>query len=323
MEDPRNRRKPTFRAGQVPGQWVIGSGKPAEKSGQPPRPGDSSARRVPGVPRMFGQVGKLARAGEPAGHPMAPEEEPGPPPRGFFYRLPGAFWYPFVRRGKMSLIAGGIVLAVLDVLRTYSVPLVAPLVLIFTGVYLCAYVLKVITASAGGVDDPPEWPAFANAWDDIVLPIIRTLATTLICFLPGVACVVAHYVTGLPFPFQAPGWKTNAIWFACWGFGLFYLPMSLLAVALFDSLVAMNPLVILRAIFRTFGGHLVACIMLALTVGVWFIFDRYVNPRIRIPHLASGLYGLALLYVLLVELRIIGLIYCANERRLGWFVVRG
>lgn len=325
MDDPKDKRKPIFRLGQSPGQWVIGSGKPtppgkqATPPGKPLQPLGFPGRKTRGTSVTAARFGKAfvsVPSEYTAAIPQEPEEKKA---KGFLGSLPGALGYPFVRGGKWSLIGGALFFAILELLLTFQVPVVRPLLSIFASVYLCAYVLKLVTSSASGDNVPPAWPAFADFWDDIVLPLLHVLGTGIVCFLAVGLCYLAAWYR-LPVPHWA--------WWACWGFGLFYLPMSLLAVALFDSLAALDPLIVLRAIFRVFGAYLVTCIVLVLTAAVMYGFwERFVTfsipyiPAYVSPYVVAACYGLLFLYCLQVATRVIGLLYVTRENRLGWFVV--
>jgi hypothetical protein len=320
MGESRNRRKPILRAGAVPGQWVLGTSTPAAPGAPATRPGQTAAATPKPGQRKLNEFGKPLRAGGPAGQWAAPVDdlEAKLPPRRFSARVPGALAYPFVRRGKWTLLGLGVFAGVLDLLATVHL-LVLVLLAFFAGSYLCAYMLKVVSSSASNDDEPPDWPAFSSFVDDIVLPLFMTVGTVVICFLPAAACYLLPFIN-----VQVP---INAFW-ACLGAGLFYLPMSLLAVALFDSLLAINPPLVLRAIFKVFGSYLVVCIVLAglgaVSVAYYLYHDKiqipYVPPHVA-PYVVSGVYGLIAWYLAMLEMRLIGQLYPPYERRLGWFVV--
>ena len=99
--------------------------------------------------------------------------------------------------------------------------------------------------------------------------------------------------------------------------GLFYLPMGLLAVAMFDSFAALNPALVMGAILRVPLQYITTCLLL---VGV-YILAGFLQDYLAesIPFVGAILSTFVFLYFLMVEMRILGLLYYANAKRLGWF----
>lgn len=236
--------------------------------------------------------------------PFAPE---GPrPTRSFFSLLPGAFSYPLRKGGWLLLLVGAVFFLVLDFLS--RAPLVGVFVAVFTGGYLCAYMMKIIGSSAKGDEDLPPWPEFRDFWDDILAPFFSVLIVVACAFVPaGGYFLVASRGGALSAP----------VLLALGACGLLCIPMALIALTIFGLGGALNPFLVVGSIFRVLGQYLVACVVLAVLVGLrvasatYFAeFGLLVGPVVD---------GLLSLYFLIVEMRILGLIYYANEERLGWF----
>ena len=226
--------------------------------------------------------------------------------RGFFARLPGAFVYPFKGSGIILLVMGG----VLFWLMWIAVALLfAGLVVFFIAGYLCAYMLKIINATANGEDELPDWPRFADFWEDIVGPYFMVALTNLLSFLPAVLFFAYTVYVQAP---QLPAF------FALLGVGLFFLPMNLLTVAVFNSLAGLNPFRVIRAIAKTFGGYLVACAVISLIVALR-VYSPILTSLIPVPVVGRVLEGILSFYLLTVEMRILGLLYRCYAKRLAWF----
>ena len=102
--------------------------------------------------------------------------------------------------------------------------------------------------------------------------------------------------------------------FAVWA--LFYFPMGLLALALFDSVAALNPVVIVKAIVRIPFRYLLACLLFFLVYYVNASFGGYLAEITFVGMVIQTFFSL---YTMMVAMRILGLIYYANAKKIGWF----
>jgi phage FluMu protein Com len=99
---------------------------------------------------------------------------------------------------------------------------------------------------------------------------------------------------------------------------IYFFPISLLAVSLFESFSALNPILIIGSIFSTFFRYF--GIVLIFHVPIIFIFASLM----AFPRLAIGLPGLAYrlvcAYLFLVMGHLLGRFYYRNAERLCWEV---
>ncbi|MDP7163370.1 MAG: hypothetical protein QF577_09360 [Phycisphaerae bacterium] len=96
--------------------------------------------------------------------------------------------------------------------------------------------------------------------------------------------------------------------------GLSYFPMALVAVTLFDGVAGLNPFLVVSSIVKIIPAYLVACVLLAVVFAAYILVLRaFLLP---ISFLARNAISI---YLLMVEMRILGLLYRAYEKRLGWF----
>ena len=114
-------------------------------------------------------------------------------------------------------------------------------------------------------------------------------------------------------------------------FGCFYFPMAFLAVAMKDSVVAANPLVVVPAILKIPLEYLVTCILLMSVFGLRKLGDRMsgvaggVSLHTRdmsVLFISLGVqaaWAFANIYLLTVSMRILGLLYITKKHKLGWF----
>jgi hypothetical protein len=242
---------------------------------------------------------------EPFGAAAAAIEAAKPKERSFFAQIPGAFVYPCKGMGFILLLTGAmffwlIKLATISVFGTFTV--------LFAGGYLAAYMLRIISHTADGGEELPDWPNFADFWEDIILPFFLIVGLNAFCFLPAIAyfLVTAYYDVFRP-----------VICVALIVAGLFYLPMGLLGLGIFDSMAGMSPLRVLPAIPKTLGAYLVAWAIL-LAVGGLQVAAEALLPLLRVPLLGPAIAGILSFYLLAVEMRVLGLLYRVYEKRLGW-----
>jgi ABC-type sulfate transport system permease subunit len=114
-------------------------------------------------------------------------------------------------------------------------------------------------------------------------------------------------------PWAGPG-KVAATLFGCACF-----PMAFLAVSMFDSVAALNPLLIFPSILRIPLQYVVTVLLLAGVLALRWKGEAFLERLLPLPFLVRIVYGFAGLYLLTVEMRILGLLYLANKDRLGWF----
>jgi hypothetical protein len=86
-----------------------------------------------------------------------------------------------------------------------------------------------------------------------------------------------------------------------------------------DTVIGLNPLLVLVSISRVIREYLVCCLVLACIFTVRTLTVSYlpkILPLPIVPYVISGFVGL---YLLTVLTRILGLLYLAKKNELGWF----
>jgi hypothetical protein len=215
--------------------------------------------------------------------------------------LAGAFAYPFKRDGIVLIIGGTLFLAITSLLSSFFF-----LIALFASGYLCAYLQKIIQSSALGDESMPSWPDLSGLGPEVVQPALQYLGTFVFCLGPGILWFMLA-----PSEYKLCGYLLLAL-------GGLYLPMALLAVAMFDSLAAVNPMLVIPSIFRVPAAYAGVCVGMAAVMGVGHIVDVLAD-LIRIPILSSIGFGLLGLYFQVVAMRILGLFYYTQQERLRWF----
>ncbi|MBI5799516.1 MAG: FHA domain-containing protein [Verrucomicrobia bacterium] len=238
----------------------------------------------------------------------------------FHQQIKGVFKYPFSKGGLAMLIIGTLLFFGLDFLVTWGWKMrfimlkvlgYVGIVALFSAGYLCAYLQKILFATAQGEDDVPGWPEFSQWWDDIVVPFRLVIVACIASFGPAFAYMGFHVGNDSE--------MSLTILFPLFALGFLYFPMALLAAAMSNSCFAVNPLVVLPAITRLNLQYALACAVFFALVLVRFLSETLLHAVLPIPVLPTLLSSFVALYFLAVEVRLLGLLYYTNRRQLGWF----
>lgn len=271
-----------------------------------------------------------------------PVKRPPPPKaKGFFALLPGAFGYPFRKAGFLTVLGCAMVFWVLNVLGggTYlglfprRLGFLSLLLAVVCYGYLFSYLQSVIQATANQEEELPSLPGVGSFWDDILLPFLQLAGLTLICFLPTlVLCVIAggDFLTAL----NTGNFAKVEEWVLWIGIayvaGLIYFPMAFLAVAVLDTVIAANPLVVMGSMLRVPLEYLATLALVGGLVGVGVLGDAVMEavfPHGLVTRSMVNLFAFIALkaswdivgvYLILVIVRILGLLYSTRRGRLGW-----
>jgi hypothetical protein len=112
--------------------------------------------------------------------------------------------------------------------------------------------------------------------------------------------------------------QNDIIYCLLWFYAIYFFPIGLLSVISSDSLTGLNPLLILRYIFRTFFEYFLVVVVFHIPTMVLFAMFGY------FPNLMFGLPGLPLrfawVWLLLIVGHLTGRYYYRNEKKLNWDV---
>ncbi len=247
-------------------------------------------------------------------------EESSPDEAPFTAQIIGAFKYPFKGDGIIVIGAGTILLLVVDGARWVSkfafiYGLIAVILLTIFGTgYLTAFLRRVITSTAQGEEEMPEWPELEDFSSDVFAPFMQLIGTVVFCFAPTIGLTI-YAAVGSGGDSSWLGWATTASMIA----GCVYFPMAFTAVAMCDSVVAVNPLVVVPSIMKVLRQYLLTVLVLAAILLVRWLFHRLLATLLPIPLVPAIIASLIGLYLLVVEMRILGLLYRNNKDELGWF----
>jgi len=226
------------------------------------------------------------------------------------------FLYPTSKPGLTNLgIIVGIPLLidiVIQVFGPFALILWLPILIlrILIGLYMCWYFAECVRDSAAGGTRAPE--VFATAEVSTMFEQSLYLAACYIIFAgpAGFYSVFTH--------------KTDAVFWLLAAFGVFFFPIGLLAVVMFNSGVAFNPILWVASIFSTFLQY---CGLVLLICGVVLPIAAIMNiqpediplPKVLTLILQAGFTAI-LLYIVFVIAHLLGRFYWRYQERLNWEV---
>jgi phage FluMu protein Com len=198
--------------------------------------------------------------------------------------------------------------------------------------YMYWYFCECIRDSAkGGIRSPETMTATGELGQ-----VFRALVTWMVFWLPPVLYSLIRYspFRVLGAVFTTPGSesvmglylhviKNDIVFSLLWLYAIYFFPMALLSVVLFDSLNGLNPLIILPSILRTPFQYSIVVIVFCTPIIALF---EMLALRMYLQNAAFrfGLLGLLLQFVWVWQLLIVGHLtgryYYRNEKKLYWDV---
>lgn len=211
-----------------------------------------------------------------------------------------AFAFPFRGTGWLLVILGGVVIWLSNLVPGFG----AFVISIVVGGYLVAFMLKVTASVAEGDEETPDWPDMTDFFSSILRPFFMMFLIVLTSFFPMIMSMMffsplvpVHILLGL--------------------FGLIYMPMGFLAVAMFKSIEAVNPAIVLGSIMRVPLDYLICLFVLAMATGVYVLLSLFLGT---IPWIGGLIASTVYMYFIVVECSILGLLYYHNSEKLNWEV---
>lgn len=239
-----------------------------------------------------------------------PEEEPSdetefPPERKHPWFI-DIFLYPIC---TPCLITIGIVIIIplllnlaMGLLGAFGILLIAPSMFVnfVISMYFLWYLAECIRDSAEGGIRAPETLANAPSLGELFGQLLRLLICILIFAGPmGYYYIKTH--------------RTDAIFWSLLAFAVFFLPIGLLAVTLFDSIRGLNPFLLIGSVFST---HF---IYFALVVILWGIVLSVIFILKTLNSIwAIFLSGYFVMYILFIVAHLLGRFYWRYQEKLNW-----
>jgi hypothetical protein len=234
--------------------------------------------------------------------------------RGFYARLPGVVVYPFKGSGLLILIVGTFLIAGLQFI---SAGLFSILTKIIAYGYLFSYMQNIIHATAAEETQMPELPGL----DDVFAGFLRLAGSVLAAFGVAIGLEVARLLdVDVPV----------SLIVAAAIFGCIYFPMGFLAVAIKDNPLAANPLIVVPSILRVPLAYLVTVMLFGTIFGITQLGNLIASGMSMVTFTTTSgtvllmaigfrlVWSFVSVYLLTVNMRILGLLYLTRKDDLGW-----
>ncbi|MEQ1936552.1 MAG: hypothetical protein ABL962_22095 [Fimbriimonadaceae bacterium] len=252
--------------------------------------------------------------------PVKVKRAAGAKTKGFFAKLPGAFGYPFRGFGLMILFLATGCFGAVDYLETIGL-LGGPIGWIIWAAFyglLFLFMQNIIHTTAS---DENETLGFPDA-GELFGGAFQMGFTILVCFGLPIGLLIAR-IFEVEVPMVAIIGSVIV--------GSLYFPMAFLAVAMKDTVLAMNPMVVVPTILRIPGEYLVATILLMSVFGINLLGNMVSgvaggamletrDMKVLLGSLGiQAVWSFVSIYLLSVNMRILGLLYVTKKEKFGWF----
>lgn len=177
---------------------------------------------------------------------------------------------------------------------------------ILLALYMYWYLCECVRDSAAGGLRAPETISTTPGLGEMFWQMIRIL----ICFafFAGPSLVYLFHIR-----------KADAIFWILLVYGVSFFPMGLLAVVMFDSFSALNPLLLIRSVFSTFFQY---CGLILLFCGLGFLSAviAMILLRFWMSWILAYLLNILFIYLLMVAAHLLGRFYWKYQEKLNWEV---
>ncbi len=178
-------------------------------------------------------------------------------------------------------------------------------IILFIG-YLLYCLFDCVRDSADGGRRAPDIEVSAdvllNVWE-LISPVLKAFVCTVVCLGP----LLAYFIIAE---------RTDTIFWLLAVYGVVFSPMVFLAVVLFDSFRALNPILIITSMF---GISLPYCglALLFFAVGSLIAVIMAAQPR---SAFIGYIFSAACVYLAMVMAHLLGRFYCRYQEQINWEV---
>lgn len=170
-------------------------------------------------------------------------------------------------------------------------------------IYLYWYVIECVRDSALGGVRAPDTTATTPDIGDLFWQFVR-LVGCLAFFIAPVSIYWFH------------ARQTDVIFWLLAGYAVFFFPMGLLAMVMFDSISALSPVLLIQSIFSTFFQYFWV-VLISFGVVISLVFARL---SLQKYYLLGWVFYLFRIYAMLIWAHLLGRFYWRYQEKLYWEV---
>lgn len=238
-----------------------------------------------------------------------------PPAKGFYAQLPAAFVYPFKGAGVMILICATIAFSAL---RFVSGGILGIVVRTALYGFVFLFMQNIILTTTSDEKETLGFPEFGGLY----AAAFQLFGTVLASFWLAIGLAIARW-NDVDIPSEAI--------IASVILGGIYFPMALLVVAMKESVLAANPLIVIPAMLKVPLKYSVTVVLLLgvfgirqlgsmISSGAGTVALRTTSENTFLKAMGVQMvWALLSVYLLTVTMRILGLFYNSSKQKLGWF----
>lgn len=200
--------------------------------------------------------------------------------------------------------------------KILTIPFIWGLASIVVAGYMYYFLMECIRDSAsGGIRAPENINSIPNM-SDAVTQVMEIVASVVIFWGPlggYLMYKVFWQSAGTNSPYNP---ATDKVFWLLLGYGVFFFPIGLLALAMFDSSSAFNPFLWITSILNVFFQY---CSMVLFFCALGWVVSRIVSffqYSLFFPYL----FGAAFIYLAMVTAHLLGYFYYLNSKKLNWEV---
>ena len=179
--------------------------------------------------------------------------------------------------------------------------------------YMLYYIIECIRDSAeGGIrapenlnNMPTSSEALSQLWDMVI--------SMILLWLPLTGYYIYRIATDVNAEYNP---REDTTFWILLGYGVFFSPIALLTLAIFNSSSAYNPIVWIISVFSVFFQY---CFIVLLFSGLAFLVSR-IAVSLQGGLLSAAFFTAIFLYFAMIAAHILGRFYYKNAKKLNWEV---
>jgi hypothetical protein len=227
------------------------------------------------------------------------------------------FLYPTSIPGLINLGVFWILPILLGFIRLIlPIPFVWWIVGLVIAAYMYYYFIECIRDSAmGGIRAPENIAAFPEM-SDVLSQLLEIVASIAIFWGPIVVYTIYKVFWQSTGANPINELRSDVIFWSLLGYSIFFFPMGILALAMFQSTSAFNPFLWIVSILSTFFHY--CCLVVFLCFLAW-LFSRIVSffqESLLFAFLLNGIF----IYLIMINTHLLGCFYYLNSKKLNWEV---
>lgn len=242
-----------------------------------------------------------------------PTMEEKPPERKLPWIL-DIFLYPISMSGLINLGIFWLLPIIIGVIQFFlPIPYIGLIAMVIITGYMFYFFMECIRDSAIGGIRAPENIASLPDKDGALMQAMEIVASIVVFWGPAIAYFM-YKAYWQPIGINSYDPKTDIYFWLILGYGIFFFPMGILTLAMFDSSSAFNPLLWIISIIKTFfqycGLVLFLCLLSWMVSRIAFHFEQNIAFLF--------FFNLILIYFAMIQSHLIGRFYYRNSKKLNW-----